>query len=141
MNRSRIAAVALTLAAGAVALPAAPAHARWSDCGNDYLCLWGNNTYSGAPWFEKKANGDYNTGYWNNDETSSVANRSGVSSAYLYNDTNQSATHGVVCLPREYSAYDLNETDPEFDDRISSIRIASGACNSNISRIGYEKYS
>lgn len=94
----------LVAAVGAFALglpvmSAAPVQAAWKDCGNGYVCLWGNNTYSGDPWFEKSATGGYNTGYWDNDETSSVANRSGVSSAYLYDDTNQSATHGwVACL-------------------------------------------
>jgi hypothetical protein len=62
---------------------ASPASATWSQCSNDYICLWGNNTYKGDPWFEKKANGNYNSGYWNNDETSSVANRSDTSSVYL----------------------------------------------------------
>ena len=127
--------------AGAVVATASPANAAWSACSNGYICLWGHDTYNGDPWFERSGTGDYNTGFWNNDETSSVANRSGVSSAYLYDDTNQSPTHGIVCLPREHSARDLAETNPSFNDRISSIRIASGACNSAISRIGYEKYS
>lgn len=126
---------------GAVGATAAPAEATWGQCSNNYICLWGNNSYSGAPWFEKKANGSYNTGYWDNDETSSVANRSSTSSVYLYNDTNTSSSHGAVCLPREYAAADLNETSPEFDDRISSLKIFSGACSSSVSAIGYKKLS
>ncbi|WP_272954604.1 peptidase inhibitor family I36 protein [Kribbella sandramycini] len=131
---------ALILAGGAVA-GVLPASASWGECSSGYLCLWGNRNYSGGPWFEKNANGSYNTGWSNNDETSSVANRSGSSSMYLYNDTNQSSEHGVVCLPRGYSAPDLNETNPEFDDRISSLRIFSGACASSVTAIGSPRSS
>ncbi len=135
-----VAAAGLAVTAGCV-LQSAPAMASWSECSNGYICLWGNRDYSGAPWFEKNSTGNYNTGYWDNDETSSVANRSSVSSVNLYNNTNIDSSAGVVCLPREYAAHDLNETSPEFDDRISSVKIYSGACLANISRIGYKKLS
>ena len=138
----RSALLGLSLAtAAALSSTAAPAGAAWGDCSNGYLCAWGHDTYNGDPWFEQSAPGNYNTGWFNNDETSSVANRSGSNSAYLYDDTNTSATHGVVCLPREYSARDLAETSPSFNDRISSLRIASGACATGISQVGYKKLS
>lgn len=139
--RRIIVVIAGSVAVGASAFHATPAVASWSECSNGYACLWGNRNYSDAPWFEKKATGNYNTGYWDNDETSSVANRSAVSSVNLYNHTNTDSSGGVVCLPREYAARDLNETSPEFDDRISSVKIYSGACLSNISQIGYKKLS
>jgi hypothetical protein len=47
----------------------------------------------------------------------------------------------MVCLPREYAAADLNETTPEFDGRISSLKIFTGACSSTVSKIGYKKLS
>lgn len=130
----------LVVVAG-VTITAVPASATWGECSSGSLCLWGNRDYSGAPWFEKNANGSYNTGWSNNDETSSVANRSGSSSIYLYNDTNTSSSHGVVCLPRGYSAPDLNEVNPEFDDRISSMKIFSGACASTVTSIGSPRSS
>lgn len=140
MTISRVFAVIISAVSMLViALPAA--NASWSECNSSYVCLWGNNTYSGSPWWEERATGNYNTGFWDNDETSSVANRSTVVSAYLFNDTNTDPTHGVVCLPRGYSAADLNNTTPEFDDRISSMRLSTGACAAEISKIGYPKSS
>lgn len=124
-----------------LSISATPAQAAWSACSSGYVCAWGHDTYNGDPWFEQSRADNYNTGWSNNDETSSVANRSGSNSAYLYDDTDTSATHGVVCVSRNYSVRDLAETTPSFNDRVSSIRIASGACATGISRVGSERTS
>jgi hypothetical protein len=63
-----------------------------------------------------------------------VANRSWT--VYLDDDTNTGATHGVVCVARNHSAADLNETSPEFADRIFSLRISAGSCTGRISTVG-----
>jgi hypothetical protein len=49
-----------------------------------------------------------------------------------------------VCVPRMYASRDLNEENPEFDDRVSSMWLRSGYCStdySSISVIGSKKTS
>lgn len=145
MKRNLILAMVVCLAAtlGAIAT-AGPASAAASSCSVNYVCLWGNRSWSGSPWFEKATIGKHNTGWSNNDETSSAWNRKNNMSTLLYDDTNQDSSGGVVCLPRNYASRDLNDEQPEFDDRISSIWIRSEYCghwDGTIDPIGSKKTS
>ncbi|MGL5823352.1 MAG: peptidase inhibitor family I36 protein [Nocardioides sp.] len=106
-----------------------PASAAGSDCSINYVCLWGNRNFSGGPWFERAGLGRYNTGFFNNDETSSVWNKKANASTLLYDNTNQDSSGGVVCLPRNYRSRDLNDETPEFDGRISSLWIRTEFCS------------
>lgn len=128
--------------ASVVLLPTPSASADAGKCSISYACLWGNRSYSGDPWWEEKRLDKYNTGYWNNDETSSIWNRTSTASLLLYDKTNQDSSGGVVCVGRGYASRDLNEESPEFDDRISSMWLRSGYCSreyDSIDSIGYPK--
>ena len=61
------------------------------DCVAGYVCLWGNRDWSGPPAVIQKSTGTFGTGYWNNDETSSVRNRSAYI-VYLYKDASGKGT-------------------------------------------------
>jgi hypothetical protein len=135
MNRSLVrSAIAVTGVVAGVMTWAAPASATWYSCSVSYACLWSNAKYDGGPWFEEKNLGRYNTGWVHNDVTSSVANRSGHNSLNLYNNTNTGTGDGVACVPRNYSAPDLK--DYGWGDRISSVRIFTGACPDGVKYIG-----
>ncbi|GAA0617000.1 peptidase inhibitor family I36 protein [Kribbella sandramycini] len=129
----------LGLVVGGMVATTVPASAAWGECSISYLCLWGNSNWDGGPWFEKKELGKYNTGWSNNDESSSAANRSGVASFMLYDKTNSQSDGGVACLPRNYSSRRLG--DEGWGDRISSMRIQSGACPDDVDYVGSPKTS
>lgn len=128
------------LASGFAVSASAPAQAAWGDCNSNYMCLWGNTNWNGNPWWEKRSNGDYSTGYWNNDETSSVANRSSTASLMVYARENQKTDEGVACVPRNYADRDIHRYG--WGDRISSMRIILGACPENgVDYLGTRKTS
>lgn len=102
-----------------------------SDCASGYVCLWGNRDWKGSPAIIKKDAGLYGTGWYNNDETSSVRNRSGYV-AFFYENANGGGTR--KCLPSGYAQRNLDTDD--FDDTISSFRLANGSCPSS-EIIGY----
>ncbi|WP_328988844.1 peptidase inhibitor family I36 protein [Kribbella sp. NBC_01245] len=108
-----------------------------SQCNSGYACLWGNRDWSGGPWRQENDPGLYNTGYWNNDETSSVWNRQTNYRLWLYNRENGSTTEGVVCVPKMYGVKNLD--DYNFDDRVSSFRLDIGSCPSGTTTIGSYK--
>lgn len=126
---------------GGMVATTAPASAAWGDCSLSYLCLWGGSNYPGAPWFEQKNLGNYNTGWLNNDESSSAANRSSISSFMLYDKTGGASDGGVACVPRNYSSKNLHDEDPGWGDRISSMKIVNGACPDGVDYIGGYKTS
>lgn len=122
-------------AASFIGLSAAPASADRTDCGSSYLCLWGGSNYSGDPWFEATSTGNYSTGYWNNDESSSVANRSTTKSFYLYAASDQSSREGQACVPRRYSEPRMG--DWGWGDRVSSMKVTTAFCPEGLGATNY----
>ncbi len=137
-RRNTLAGVSVTLAAfGMSVLVAPPALAAASDCNSGYACLWGNRDYSGGPWRQENDLGLHNTGWWDNDETSSVWNRRSEGALWLYNDTNGGTSNGVWCVPRGYAVPNLDRYNA--DDRISSFRLTVSGCPSGVNTIGSNK--
>lgn len=128
------------LSSGLVLAAPTPAKASWGDCNSNYMCLWGGTNWNGGPWWEKRSTGSYSTGYWDNDETSSVANRSSTSSLMVFAREDQKTDEGVACVPRNYSDRDIHRYG--WGDRISSMRISAGACPENgVDYLGSRKLS
>jgi hypothetical protein len=132
MKVKRIGAVGLAMASviTTIVVLAQPASAAASDCRSGYACLWINRDYSGGPYRQEDDLGLHGTGFWENDETSSVWNRRSGGAMYLYGNSNGSQSEGVLCVPKGYAVSNL--ANYHFDDKISSYRLTTQTCGSGV---------